>query len=249
MIGISACNRQFGEETAQVVVNRYVESAMRHGHVAALIIPALPGLMEAEDIADRIDGLLLTGSPSNVEPAHYGEHDGEGPFDADRDVMSFAMISAMAKRGKPVFGICRGLQEINVAHGGTLVRDLGDAGRPVAHHADETVHLEPMFAHHHMVELTPGGVLARTFGAEHLIVNSVHYQGIGELGDGLTVEATAQDGVVEAISGARGNPVLAVQWHPEWNSDSDGFAVEFFRLVGRTLRGQPLVIEPEGEPD
>ena len=131
VLGISACNRPFGQETAQVVINRYIEAAIRHGDVAALLIPALPDLMEADEVADRIDGLLLTGSPSNVAPALYGAPAGDGPFDPARDAMSLAMVEAMIARGKPVFGICRGIQEINVACGGTLARDLGMPERPL----------------------------------------------------------------------------------------------------------------------
>ena len=241
VIGISACNRAFGEETAQVVADRYAEAAMRYADAAALLIPARPDLMRAEEVADRLDGLLLTGSPSNVAPGRYGEDGGEGPFDPARDEMSLAMVAAMIARGKPVFGICRGLQEINVACGGTLVRDLGASDRALPHHAEERSALAPMFAHRHDVDLAPGGVLAAAFGRERLTVNSVHYQGIGRLGAGLTVEATSPDGVIEAVSGEAGAaPLLAVQWHPEWGTAGDDDAIAYFTLFGRALRGEPL---------
>jgi putative glutamine amidotransferase len=185
--------------------------------------------------------LLLTGSPSNVAPERYGDSGGGGPFDPARDEMSLAMVTAMIARGKPVFGICRGLQEINVACGGTLVRDLGTPGRGLSHHAEEGEALSAMFAHQHIVDLAPGGVLAATFGRDRLTVNSVHYQGIGRLGAGLTVEAVSPDGVVEAISGAVGAaPLLAVQWHPEWGTADDDFAIRYFKLLGRALRGEAL---------
>jgi len=241
VLGVSACNRPFGEETAQVVINRYIEAAMRHADVAALLIPALPDLMDADEVAGRIDGLLLTGSPSNVDPELYGDTQGDGPFDPARDRMSMALVEAMAARGKPVFGICRGIQEINVARGGTLARDLGAEGRPLSHHSEERTAIAPMFAHRHRVDFVPGGILERTFGTKALTVNSVHYQGIARLGSGLTVEATASDGVTEAVSGRSGAaPLLAVQWHPEWDADSDDQSAAFFRLLGRALRGDPL---------
>ncbi len=241
VLGISACTREFGETTAQVVVDRYVEAATRHADAAALLIPARPDLMRADELADRLDGLLLTGSPSNVSPTLYGDLEGEGPFDSGRDAMSQAMIKAMLDRGKPVFGICRGLQEINVACGGKLARDLGSADRRITHHSSETVALEPMFAHRHAVDLAPNGVLSRAFGRDQLTVNSVHFQGVATLGDGLKIEATAHDGVVEAFSGHVGaSQLLAVQWHPEWRSDDDPFAIAFFRLLGRALRGELL---------
>jgi len=218
VLGISCCTRPFGEEQAQVVINRYVEAAIRFADVAALLIPALPDLMSAREVAPRLDGLLLTGSPSNVEPWRYGEADAPdaaGPYDAGRDAMSLGLIEAMTDQKRPVFGVCRGFEEINVAFGGTLRRDAGTNPALLHHHAPDGATLGQSFAHMHDVSLTPGGVLARAFDRDQLTVNSVHYQAIGRLGGGLTAEATAPDGLVEAVS-APG--VLAVQWHPEWRA-------------------------------
>ncbi|AGH49790.1 peptidase C26 [Sphingomonas sp. MM-1] len=241
LIGITACNRPFGEEAAQVVIDRYMEAAVRHADAAALLIPARPDLMRAGEAAARIDGLLLTGSPSNVGPALYGDADGKGPFDPARDEMSLALIAAMIDLGKPVFGICRGFQEINVAFGGTLDRGLGDPGRPLVHHAPDGVPIDAMFAHGHDVTLAPDGVLARALGREALTVNSVHFQGVKRLGEGLAVEARAPDGVIEAVSAApNGAHILAVQWHPEWQADRDASSRGFFGIMGRMLRGEPI---------
>jgi putative glutamine amidotransferase len=138
-----------------------------------------------------------------------------------------------------VFGVCRGFQEVNVAFGGTLRRDLGSL--PEAHHAADDVAFDDMFALEHQVALTPGGVLARAFRAESATVNSVHYQGVARLGEGLTVEARASDGVVEAVSATvNAAPVLAVQWHPEWRTADNPQSQIFFRLFGRALRGASL---------
>ncbi len=126
VLGITCCTRTVGTEPAQAVMNRYVVHALRYADVAALLVPALPELMSAREVAPRLDGLLLTGSPSNIEPGRYGQadaEDAEGPFDPGRDAMTADLIAAMLELGKPVFGICRGLQEINVAFGGTLRRD------------------------------------------------------------------------------------------------------------------------------
>jgi putative glutamine amidotransferase len=141
-----------------------------------------------------------------------------------------------------VFGVCRGFQEINVAFGGSLRRDMAEASELMAHHAPDEVGFNEMFDHVHPVRLTPGGVLARAFGAEETSVNSVHYQGVDRLGDGLAIEAQALDGVVEAVSGqVNGAPVLAVQWHPEWRTDANPQSQTFFQIFGRALRGAPLV--------
>lgn len=238
VLGITACNRAFGSETAQVAIDRYVESASRHADCVPLLIPARPDLFAAEEIVDRIDGLLLTGSPSNVAPERYGEDaSGDGPFDAGRDAISLALIAAMRARGKPVFGICRGCQEINVAFGGTLSRDLGAADRPLAHHAPDGAELPAMFAHEHAITIASDGTLADAALPERPQVNSVHFQGIARLGGGLRVEARAADGVIEAFSGpADGPPLLGVQWHPEWDP-TDPMSRRFFELLGRALRG------------
>jgi putative glutamine amidotransferase len=242
VLGITACTRRQGDELAQTVINRYMEAAVIHADCAALLIPARPDLMSASEVAGRLDGLLLTGSPSNVEPARYGDGgDGEGPFDPGRDAMSLAMIEAMIEAGKPVFGICRGFQELNVAFGGTLARNLGDDGRPLSHHAPDGASLDAMFGHEHDVTLRRDGVLARAFGRDRLYVNSVHYQGVGLLGRDLTIEATAPDGVIEAVSArVNGAPVLGVQWHPEWQTDRDAASTGFFGLLGRALRGDAI---------
>ena len=240
VLGIICCNRSVGVETAQAVMQRYVTAALRHADAAALLVPSLPGLMHAEDVAPRIDGLLLTGSPSNVEPHRYGHGDAEdayGPFDPDRDEMTFGLIRAMIARGRPVFGICRGFQELNLAFGGTLRRDCATHPELIAHHTPDGVEFDAMFDLTHPVTLTPGGQLASAYGRTELAVNSVHYQGVDRLGDGLSVDARAPDGRVEAMSGTvDGAPVLAVQWHPEWQVDRHPDSQRYFHLLGEALR-------------
>ncbi|MFC3099860.1 gamma-glutamyl-gamma-aminobutyrate hydrolase family protein [Altererythrobacter lauratis] len=238
VLGVIACQRQVGTEPAQTVIERYVRSAMRYADVAALIIPSLPDLMSAGEVAGRLDGVLLTGSPSNVQPHRYADEGGEGPFDPGRDEIALGMVDAMTARGRPVFGICRGFQEINVALGGTLRRDVSASDELLRHHAPDDVPFDAMFDHAHPVHLTEGGVLHRALGKAELTVNSVHFQGVGRLADGLTVEATAPDGLVEAYSTKIGNaPIIAVQWHPEWQPEKNPDSQAFFRLMGDTLRG------------
>lgn len=239
VLGIIACNRVVGTEIAQAVMNRYVRAAMSYADVAALIVPALPDLMTAAEVAPRLDGILLTGSPSNVGPEHYGDKGGDGPFDAARDDIAMGLVAGMIDAGRPVFGICRGFQEINVALGGTLRRDTSASDDLLRHHAPDDVSFDAMFDHRHPVELAEGGVLAGAYGKRALDVNSVHYQGIGKLADGLAVEALAPDGLVEAYSARpNGAPLLAVQWHPEWGTESDPDSQTYFRLLGKALRGE-----------
>ena len=189
VLGIIACNRTVGVETAQAVMNRYATAAMQYADCAALIIPSLPDFMRADEVVGRLDGVLLTGTPSNVEPARYGDAgEGEGPFDPDRDRMMIELVEAVIAAQRPLFGICRGFQEINVALGGTLRRDTSVSEDLLAHHAPDGVSFDGMFEHRHPVELADDGLLAAAYGKASIEVNSVHYQGIGELAAGLRVD-------------------------------------------------------------
>jgi putative glutamine amidotransferase len=239
VLGIIACQRRVGTEPAQTVIERYIRPTMLYADVAALIVPSLPDLMSAVEVAGRLDGILLTGSPSNVEPRRYADEGVEGPFDPGRDEIALTMVDRMTGAGKPVFGICRGFQEINVALGGTLRRDVSASPDLLRHHAPDGVPFDAMFDHLHPVELAEGGLLHQAYGKRDLTVNSVHFQGVGRLADGLTVEARAPDGLVEAYSTRIGTaPVVAVQWHPEWNTQDNPESQTFFRLLGRLLRGE-----------
>lgn len=240
VLGIIACNRVVGTETAQTVINRYATAAMRHADCAALMIPSLPDHMRASEIVGRLDGVLLTGTPSNVEPARYGDAaDGDGPFDPERDRMMLDLVEAVIAAQRPLFGICRGFQEINVALGGTLRRDTSASDRLLPHHAPHGVDFDAMFDHRHKVNLMEDGLLAAAYDASVLEVNSVHYQGIDELASGLTIEALAQDGLIEAFSARpNGAPLLAVQWHPEWDTDANDDSPTYFHLLGRALRDE-----------
>ena len=239
VLGIIACNRIVGTEPAQAVMERYIRAAVTYADVAALIVPSLPDLMTAAEVAPRLDGILLTGSPSNVATARYGDDGGEGPFDEGRDEIALSMVDRMIDLKKPVFGICRGFQEINVALGGTLRRDTSASDELLRHHAPDGVSFDAMFDHRHPVELAKGGLLATAYAKPELDVNSVHYQGIGKLAEGLTIEARAPDGLVEAYSARpNGAPLLAVQWHPEWGTENDPDSQTYFHLLGKALRGE-----------
>lgn len=249
VVGVTCCQKRSGGEDAQMVTNRYAFAAMKWADAAALLVPAAPELMSAKDVASRLDGLMLTGSPSNLEPQRYGEASApdSGPFDPHRDAMALGLIAAMIDLGRPVFGVCRGFQEINVAFGGTLTRDVQANPAALSHHAAEGASLEAMFAHDHEVVLTPGGALARGLGQDRMRVNSVHYQGVSVLGKDLSVEAVAADGLIEAVSArVNGAQILAVQWHPEWGADDNPQSQGFFAMFGRALRGEPMAMPGAG---
>ncbi len=243
VLGIICCNRSVEGQAAQSVMTRYIKAALPYADAAGLLIPAMPNLMSAREVAPRLDGLLLTGTPSNLEPALYGDpvEEPPGPFDPARDIMTKLLIDAMLNIGKPVFGICRGFQELNVAFGGTLRRDMAEHPELMKHHAPNDHSFDDLFNHVHPVELKAGGVLHKAYGRDRLDVISVHYQGADRVGAGLRVEATAPDGVVEAVSAeVNGASVLAVQWHPEWRASESEQNQLFFKLLGKALRREAL---------
>jgi len=234
LLGVSCCLRTAGTEPVHSVIDRYLRAPATHADCDVVLVPALPGLTDWAALASRLDGLMLTGSPSNMEPWRYGASSGDGPFDPARDTTSLALGDAMLRAGKPVFGICRGFQELNVAFGGTLQTLPADG--PVAHHAPDGASLPEMFAATHPVTLAPGGLFAQGLG-DTITVNTVHYQAVKDLGAGLSVEATAPDGLVEAFSARIGTAqVMAVQWHPEWDADSNPASAWFFGQLGRAMR-------------
>jgi putative glutamine amidotransferase len=244
VLGIICCNREIEGQDAQSVMTRYLLSSLKYADASGLLIPAMPEFMDAHDVMRRLDGLFLTGTPSNLDPKRYDDlaDDAPGPFDPSRDEMTSRLIQAALNLSKPVFGICRGFQELNVAFGGTLRRDMAVHPALIPHHAPDDLPFDELFNHIHPVHLAPDGLLKKAYKQDALDVVSVHYQGVDKLGAGLSVEATAPDGVIEAVSAqVNGAQVLAVQWHPEWRAEENPQSQLFFELMGRALRGQPLV--------
>ena len=231
VIGLLCCNERLGRPV-QTVANRFVQPLAARAGASALLVPALPEALDAATLVAVLDGLMLTGSRSNVAPARYGaEEKDEAPRDEDRDEVALRLAAAMIEAGKPVFGICRGLQELNVLFGGTLT-----ASAEAAHHhpAGEQAPLEALFGHRHDVDLMPGGLLGAA--GSSACVNSVHRQGVDRLGAGLRVEARAPDGLIEAFSSRPcGADLLAVQWHPEWETERCDASLAFFASVGDAL--------------
>ena len=236
VVGVVCCNRVMDGRQAQVVASRFLRPLQTIANAAVLLVPALPELNDARQLAGLLDGLLLTGSCSNLSAARYGQERAETALDEGRDEVALRLAAAMIEAGRPVFGICRGLQELNVLFGGTLAPDVGPAGHHGGFHDGE---LEALFGHGHDVSVSRGGILAQGMGAGRHRVNSVHQQGIDRLGSGLTVEARAHDGLIEAISARPlGGQVLGVQWHPEWDVEDNRPSRGFFELLNGALREQ-----------
>ena len=204
-----------------------------------LIIPALAELYAFGPLLERLDGLLLTGSPSNVEPVRYqGPPSAPGTLhDAARDSVTLPLITHAVSQGVPLLAICRGFQEMNVAFGGTLRQKLHEVPGYLDHRDDESQPLDVQYAPAHEIALEPDGLLRRLIGQDSITVNSLHSQGVERLGPGLDVEARAPDGVIEAfrVHDAR-RFALGVQWHPEWKVMSNPASLAIFSEFGAASR-------------
>jgi putative glutamine amidotransferase len=223
------------------VVETYLNAVLTGAGAIPLILPSLAGIDDLDAVLDRVDGVLLPGSRSNVHPARYGEAESEKakPHDPARDAATLPLIAATLRRGLPLFAICRGMQELNVAHGGTLVAEVQEVEGRHDHRAPVHEDHDVRFAIRQNVDVKPGGVLAGILGPGVMRVNSLHRQAIGRIGDGLTVEATAPDDTIEAVSVAgAANFALGVQWHPEYWVTSDEPSRKLFAAFGDALRGR-----------
>ncbi len=235
LVGIPADRRLQGKHFFHLVGEKYVEAVASGASAAPLLIPALAAGLDLDSVLDVCDGLLLTGSASNVEPHHYG-----GPasapgtlHDPHRDATTLPLIPRAIAAGLPVLAICRGFQEMNVAFGGTLHQRLHEVPGYLDHRDDESLPLDEQYGPAHEVLLEPGGCLRAIAGEPRLTVNSLHWQGVETLGEGLAVEARAPDGVIEAFSVA-GSPsfALGLQWHPEWRFEANAFSRALFAAFG-----------------
>ncbi|WNI16789.1 gamma-glutamyl-gamma-aminobutyrate hydrolase family protein [Actinacidiphila sp. ITFR-21] len=201
--------------------------------VAGCAVVLLPGPAAwLPSVLDRFDGLVLGGHESDVAPERYGDLAGLGLRAPERDELALSALPLAIAAGLPVLGICRGLQELNVAYGGTL-RDIGALPLGAGHREDLTLGRDEQYLPRHDVAVAEGGLLRELTGQSALRVNSLHQQAIGRLAPGLRAEAVAPDGVIEAVS-APDAPAfaLAVQWHPEWYAASDPLSKRLFTAFG-----------------
>jgi putative glutamine amidotransferase len=244
LIGIPADRRMVGAHPFHMVGEKYARAVLDAAGGAPLLIPSLAEELGFEELLQRLDGLLFTGSPSNVEPHRYeGTPSAAGTLhDPARDATTLPLIRKAVAAGVPVFGICRGFQEMNVAFGGTLHQRLHEVPGHLDHRDDESQPLEVQYGPAHDVTLEPGGVLRSLSTEERVRVNSLHSQGIDRLGGELAVEARAPDGVIEAfrVRAAR-TFALAVQWHPEWRVMSNPFSRALFAAFGDASRSRAAV--------
>ena len=237
LVLVPACNRQLGHHPFHIAGKKYVD-AVRLAAALPLVVPNA-GSEDFAQLLDLADGVLLTGSPSNVHPSHFDEgvHDPELPLDTERDATTLPLIPQILARGIPVLGICRGAQETNVALGGSLHQAVHAVPGCRDHRADDTQSAQLQYAPAHAVTVERGGVLERLVERPAFEVNSLHAQAVNRLAEGLRAEARAGDGVIEAFSmpSAPGFN-LFVQWHPEWMAAENPVSTRLFAAFGAACR-------------
>ncbi len=234
-----------GKFAAQRVGERPLRAVAAAAGALPLIFAGSPELTDIGALLDTVDGILLTGARANVHPRYFGEPEDAAyePYDQARDALALPLIEAAVARGTPLFGICRGFQEINVAFGGSLHPEIRELPGRFNHRAlrleNGEINPDPMviYAERHEVRLTPGGVFAKLLGTETIRVNSLHGQGILKAGDRIVVEGVAEDETIEAIriDGAQ-NFALGVQWHAEHMAEHNPVNRRLFEAFGAALR-------------
>ncbi|MFT5519710.1 MAG: putative glutamine amidotransferase [Enterobacterales bacterium] len=248
LVGIPSDVKRHGLSAFQGVGEKYINAVVHGSDVCPILIPAqgpgedLEPMDEhriIETLMENIQGLFLSGSTSNVQPSLYSNENSLTPDDHDpqRDSMSLAMIRAALKKKMPILAVCRGIQELNVALGGTLHQKVHELEGMMDHQEDKTLDRNGQYQAAHSIKLVSGKFLSGLVNTDTQIVNSLHGQGLQKLGTGLIAEAHAQDGLVEAISLADTTQyVLGVQWHPEWQFRDNALSCAIFKSFGDAVR-------------
>jgi putative glutamine amidotransferase len=238
IVGIPACAKTLKDVPFHQTPARYAQAVLHGSGALPIMIPPLgEGML---DLLDTVSGLLIPGSPSNVHPSHYEGGESETPdlHDLERDGTTLPLIRAAVRKGIPVLAICRGIQELNVALGGTLIQRVHFRDGRHDHRAGEGP-LEKRYGPKHPIAVS--GSLARILGAMMIQVNSLHGQALDRLAPGLVAEATAPDGTIEAVAMPEAPGwLLGVQWHPEWAFADNPHSVAIFAAFGDACRQREL---------
>lgn len=253
LVAVSTDTKQFENYVWHASPDQYLEAAISAAGVLPVLIPSFGDRLDLESLLASVDGVMLTGSKSNVDPQLYGGEGGErnGPYDPRRDATTLPLIRKAIEQGVPLLAICRGIQELNVALGGTLATEIQDLEGRLDHRAPESASQDERFAIRQSVSIKAGSCLADVFGPGEIMVNSVHRQAIDRLGPNLQVEAVASDGTVEAVSVRNARAfAVGVQWHPEYWANSDEASGRIFRAFGDAVRAHAtarLALKPAAE--
>ncbi|HET7597541.1 MAG TPA: gamma-glutamyl-gamma-aminobutyrate hydrolase family protein [Burkholderiales bacterium] len=224
---------------------RYVRSLMKMVDCIPVLMPPVGDALDVAEFVSRMDGFLLTGGLANVEPHHYNgpPFPDDEPIDPGRDALVLPLVRACIAGRVPVFGICRGIQEINVALGGSLhyrIHQLPGKNDHRMPRREDVTH-EEIYQLKHLVRLTPGGLFRSLAGQDELMVNSLHGQGVDRLGDGLVVEAISPDGVIEGLRyDDESQFIVGVQWHAEWDPEQHALSGALYTAFGEAARARAV---------
>jgi putative glutamine amidotransferase len=243
LVGISCCTKLFGTfgMPNHAASDTYIRAVDTVVDAVPVLMPANGGACEITTLLSRLDGIILTGSRSNVQPSLYGgpAHPDGTPEDPARDGVTLPLIRAAIRAGVPVLAICRGFQELNVALGGSLHQRLQDLPGRIDHSTPMQMNSRIRIGKAHSVAVVSGSWLHRMAGSAQMAVNSLHNQGIDRLAPGLVVEGVAPDGTIEAVRVANAPGfAVGVQWHPEYDFESDAASRAIFDAFGAAIRVQ-----------
>ena len=239
IIAVPMCIKFLSGQNFHTVGEKYLTAIIEGAGGYPLSFPALGPVLAPEALLEHVDGILFTGSPSNIAVHHYqGRPDrADSPQDPGRDAITLPLIRAAIKAEIPVLCICRGFQELNVALGGTLDTHVHAGDGRMDHRAPQSAEYDEIYQARHTISLTQGGLFQRILGKNETEVNSVHWQGIDRLADGLRIEAKADDGVIEGVSLAgAGGFCIGVQWHPEYRAAENADSMALFGAFGAAAR-------------
>lgn len=239
IIAVPSDRRILAPHPSHVTGEKYLKAIIDGAHGFPIVIPSMAEDLDLDEVLGNIDGLLLTGSYSNIEPHHYGG--ASAPDDELRDPHRDSFTLPLARRalqnGVPLLALCRGHQELNVALGGSLHQNLANVAGYHQHLENKDDILDVQYGPAHPVTLMDGGLLRSLAATDSIDVNSLHGQGIAKLADGVTVEAVADDGLIEAFTVDDADAFnLSVQWHPEWRVTESDFSMAMFKAFGDACR-------------
>ena len=239
LIALPSDRRVLDPHPSHLTGEKYLKAIIDGADGFPVIVPSMAEDIGLDDILDRVDGIALTGSYSNIEPHHYGGEaaDASGLNDPHRDAMTLPLALRALQKGVPLLAVCRGHQELNVALGGSLHQNVAQVAGYHDHLENKEDPLDVQYGPSHPVSLMEGGLLRKLAGTDSVMVNSLHAQGIARLADGVTVEAVADDGLIEAFSVDDADAFnLSVQWHPEWQVTKNEFSMSIFKAFGDACR-------------
>ncbi|MFT5708331.1 MAG: putative glutamine amidotransferase [Oceanospirillaceae bacterium] len=239
LVGVLANTDNSQELLAQTVDNKYLIAVINGAGATPIIIPTILSQTHLCRLFDLVDGIILTGDSSNIDPMLYGvtgNLDSHGPFDKFRDASAMWLINKAFNNDIPILGICRGMQEMNVALGGTIQTGIIEKKIYSQHQKiDYELSVDQRYAHSHSTQLSEKGLLKKWLGVDNILVNSLHEQAVDKLGEGLVLDASSQDHVIEAFHHPDKRFFLGVQWHVEYELEENPISMAILKAFTESL--------------